>query len=341
MIRLVHQNLCRLTILTLFSLVLQLIPLDLVSSWFQHPILPPSRALRRCQIGSSPHFFDRLTFGNYENIAMSGGRVLNSSRGSTEQSIDGSKGSSCGSLLVSNLHKIGLTSETNPEFRLVLASQSPRRREILDMMGLAGRYSAEPSPLNEQILQEELSSRKDISPPEYARILAERKAHAMGEKLLTEQCNGVDVNSVTFILGSDTIVDLGGHIMEKPVDERDAFEMLQKLSGNWHEVHTGVAVYGVGVKGSPEEKFQLMFSFTDTARVKFADLSETDVRSYIASKEPMDKAGSYGIQGIGGQLVETLAGDFFTVMGLPMHKLSKELSKAINSRGLKQNREER
>lgn len=314
MIRLVHQNFYRPTILTLFSLVLHLSPLNLVSSWFPHPILPPSRVLRRYQIGSSRPFFARLSSGNYKNIAMSGGRVLNLSRGSTEQTINGSEGSSCGSLLVSNLHKIGLASETNHEFRLVLASQSPRRREILDMMGLAGRYSAEPSPLNEQMLQDELSSRKDISPPEYARILAERKAHAMGEKLLAEQCNGVDVNSVTFILGSDTIVDLGGHIMEKPVDEKDAFEMLQKLSGNWHEVHTGVAVYSVGGKGSPEEKFQLMFSFTDTARVKFADLSETDVRSYIASKEPMDKAGSYGIQGIGGQLVETLAGDFFTVM---------------------------
>ncbi len=314
MIRPVYQNLHRPAVQT-FSLVLQFISLFLVSSWSHQPVLPTCRALRRHQkINTSGPFYYRLGARNFENIAMREGRVLNSSCGSPEQTIDGSEESSCGSLLVSNLHKISLTSETNPKFRLVLASQSPRRREILDMMGLAGRYSAEPSPLNEQTLQEELSARKDITPPEYARILAESKAHAMGEKLLTEHFIDDDDTSVTFILGSDTIVDLDGHVMEKPLDETDAFEMLQKLSGNWHEVHTGVAVFSVEGKRSPKEKFQLMFSFTDTARVKFAHLSESDIRSYIASKEPMDKAGSYGIQGIGGQLVESLAGDFFTVM---------------------------
>ena len=117
--------------------------------------------------------------------------------------------------------------------------------------------------------------------------------------------------------------------MEKPKDEADAFNMIQSLSGNWHQVHTGVAVYAIGIDGSNEE--QLMFSFTDTAQVKFADLREHDIRSYISSKEPMDKAGSYGIQGIGGQLVEKMEGDFFTVMGLPMHRLSKELSRTISS----------
>lgn len=115
--------------------------------------------------------------------------------------------------------------------------------------------------------------------------------------------------------------------VEKPKDEAEAIGMIQRLSGNWHQVHTGVAVYAVGVDGNDEEK--LLFSFTDTARVKFADLSHEDIKSYVASKEPMDKAGAYGIQGIGGQLVEQMNGDFFTVMGLPMHRLSRELSTAI------------
>mmetsp|Transcript_26494 Transcript_26494/g.48746 ORF Transcript_26494/g.48746 Transcript_26494/m.48746 type:complete len:246 (+) Transcript_26494:181-918(+) len=227
-----------------------------------------------------------------------------------------------GSLLVSNMHKIGLSTDESSKLRLLLASQSPRRREILDMMGLAGRYTAEPSPLNEEELQIELSEKK-FSPQDYARTLAERKAHAaMGVPMSNE-------GEVTFIIGSDTIVDLDGSIMEKPKDEVDAFEMIRRLSGNWHQVHTGVAVYAVGVRGHGEEK--LMFSFTDTANVKFASLTDEDIQSYIASKEPMDKAGSYGIQGIGGQLVERLEGDFFTVMGLPMHRFSRELSNAISS----------
>jgi len=229
--------------------------------------------------------------------------------------------SSQGSLLVSNMHKIGLSTDKASKLRLLLASQSPRRREILDMMGLAGRYTAEPSPLNEEELQVELSM-KEISPQDYARTLAERKAHAMGLAIS-------DSRDLTLIIGSDTIVDLDGVIMEKPKDTADAFKMIRSLSGNWHQVHTGVAVYAVGIDGLDGEK--LLFSFTDTARVKFALLGDDDIQSYIATKEPMDKAGSYGIQGIGGQLVERMEGDFFTVMGLPMHRLSRELSKAISS----------
>ena len=139
------------------------------------------------------------------------------------------------------------------------------------------------------------------------------------------------------------------HEVNKPKDEADAFDMIKRLSGNWHKVHTGVAVYAVGVREHDGEK--LMFSFTDTANVKFADLADNDIRSYIATREPMDKAGSYGIQGVGGQFgessvavfilvpihhtilnywaVERLEGDYFTIMGLSMHRLSKELSQAI------------
>ena len=141
------------------------------------------------------------------------------------------------------------------------------------------------------------------------------------------------------------------HEVNKPKDEADAFDMIKRLSGNWHKVHTGVAVFAVGVREHDGEK--LMFSFTDTANVKFADLADNDIRSYIATREPMDKAGSYGIQGLGGQFgessvavfilanslhtilnywaVERLEGDYFTIMGLSMHRLSKELSRAIMS----------
>lgn len=233
-----------------------------------------------------------------------------------------------GSLLLSNIHKISLTSSpAATSLNLILASASPRRREILDMMGLSDRYTVQPSPLDERALQAELSG--EVEPTEYARILAEKKAGALCDELMAKQqpekC--ADTTLTTLILGSDTIVDFEGHILEKPNDKADAQRMLKRLSGNWHVVHTGVAVYALIGNESPKQ--QLMFSFTDTARVKFASLTENDIDSYIQTEEPMDKAGSYGIQGKGGQLVECMEGDFFTVMGLPMHRLSRCLNKAI------------
>ena len=239
-------------------------------------------------------------------------------------SVSKSDGSEASNLLVSSFHQISSTSDPEAKLRLILASQSPRRTEILEMMGLAGRFTASPSPLDEEKLQIELSQ-QEISPIDYARTLAERKAHAYGAEALEISNDGV-----ALIIGSDTIVDLDGRILEKPTNEEVAHSMLSSLSGNWHQVHTGVAVYAVGASKLSNDP-ELMFSFTDTARVKFSNLSDKDIKAYIATKEPMDKAGSYGIQGIGGQLVERIEGDFFTVMGLPMHRLSKELTDVIRN----------
>ena len=205
-----------------------------------------------------------------------------------------SSSSSDGSLLLSTMHRIALvdnndddgaqssSSSSSKLIKLVLASQSPRRREILDMIGLSNRYIVQPSPLDEEKLQIELASQNDITPTVYARTLAERKAHAMAVTLL-------DNEGVTLVIGSDTIVDLDGSIMEKPKDEEDAYNMLSRLSNNWHRVHTGVAVYGTGLDKGEEES--LLFSFTETSKVQFATLSHEDIQSYIATKEPMDKAG--------------------------------------------------
>ncbi|KAL3805602.1 hypothetical protein HJC23_005846 [Cyclotella cryptica] len=252
------------------------------------------------------------------------------------------------SLLISNIHKISLNSSapTPSSLHLILASASPRRREILDMMGLSNRYAVQPSPLDEKAFQTELMNGDDvIEPREYARILAERKAGALCEQLVTkrQQQAGESERGTTLVIGSDTIVDFESHILEKPDDMEDAYNMLNRLSGHWHMVHTGVAMYAIlgneaqrtsnNTQEEGDNHMRLMFSFTDTARVKFASLSEEDIRSYIATNEPMDKAGSYGIQGIGGQLVENMEGDFFTVMGLPMHRLSRSLNGAIADLG--------
>lgn len=230
------------------------------------------------------------------------------------------------------LSKLSNLSVDGPQ-RLILASQSPRRREILDMMGLANRYTVTFSPLDEASLQMELANHPSISPPEYAQKLAESKAHALALHMVadssgvekTHSSGGHNVSS-SFILGSDTIVDKDGCILEKPKDEEDAKRMLHMLSGTWHEVHTGVAVYKIN---HGTEEIVLVSSFTETAKVKFTTLCEEDILAYIQTGEPMDKAGAYGIQGIGGQMVERMEGDFFAVMGLPMHRLSGELAKAL------------
>ena len=204
--------------------------------------------------------------------------------------------------------------------------------EILDMMGLKGQYTVIPSPLDESALQNELTeSEHALPPPLYAMILAEHKAKALGlallhknEEIIRKLHEKIDDNlrgeCTTFVIGSDTIVDLEGSILEKPVDEKDARNMLSRLAGRWHKVHTGVSIYS-----SSNQYETPVSSFTETAQVKFADLTPTDIDAYISTQEPMDKAGSYGIQGVGGQIVECIQGDFFAVMGLPMHRLSREL----------------
>lgn len=250
-----------------------------------------------------------------------------SSRFQTQQSTlseimtDSDKNNEPPRLLVSNLHHLGI--DGDDKIRLILASQSPRRREILDMLGLSGLYTTTPSPLDESALQSDLvnnDNNKSVSPIEYTRILAEKKAEALAG-VISQDPN----TKPTLVLGSDTIVDLDGTILEKPTDEQAAVSMLSRLSGNWHKVHTGVAIYHV--QGA---NMKLFASFTDTASVKFAPLSKVSIEAYVATKEPLDKAGSYGIQGVGGQLVERMEGDFFTVMGLPMHRTSRELSRAIS-----------
>lgn len=206
------------------------------------------------------------------------------------------------------------TDNKSNKISLVLASQSPRRLEILNMMGLQGLFSVNPSPLDESILQQQLQG---TDPIEYTRQLAVEKAMALAQSLDHNEPN--KAVTTTLVLGSDTIVAHEGHILEKPVDEADARRMLSKLQGAQHAVHTGVALVAVhpcaaeGNKSEESTAVQLVEAFTDTARVTFAPLSDTDISAYVATGEPMDKAGSYGIQGIGGQFVTAIDGDFFTV----------------------------
>lgn len=224
------------------------------------------------------------------------------------------------------------------------------------MMGLKDLYTVQPSPLDESALQADLAQQKQ-SPLEYTRRLAEAKAEALAladaqrQQVQQEQTtNTIHENYARFYLGSDTIVELDDSILEKPKNEDDARLMLTRLSGRQHHVHTGVALYRLGrsktfcdarneldhdendnesTKDDDATKVSIVSSFVDTATVQFVHLNPADIAAYIDSGEPMDKAGSYGIQGAGGQFVKNITGDFFTVMGLPMHRTSQLIAETL------------
>ena len=178
---------------------------------------------------------------------------------------------------------------------VVLASQSPRRRELL------GRIFSEFEVIPSGV--EEIAD--TASPEEYVKSLAAAKAEDVASRLSPD----------TLVIGSDTVVVLDGRILEKPNDEEDAFRMLAAMSGRMHEVYTGIAVCKDG-------KTTTAFQVT---KVWFRDLSEDAISRYIASGEPMDKAGAYGIQQKGALLVRGIEGDYFNVVGLPLCKLCEVL----------------
>ena len=140
-------------------------------------------------------------------------------------------------------------------------------------------------------------------PVSYVRRLAHAKARSVAG---------------TYVLGADTTVILGGEVLEKPADADDAFRMLRRLAGRTHEVATAVAlVHGGQVRDA-----------VDVTKVTFRGASDAFLRDYIATGEPMDKAGAYGIQGYGAALVERIEGDFFSVMGLPVRRVLDLLAQA-------------
>ena len=177
----------------------------------------------------------------------------------------------------------------------ILASGSPRRRELLKAVGYD--FEIIPSSADETLPGE-------IGPATAVELLAERKCEFVARD-----------HRGSVVLGCDTIVVLDGKILGKPVDEEDAFSMLKALSGREHSVFTGVCIEGKGEK----EVFHV------ETRVRFFELSDDMIRSYISTGEPMDKAGAYGIQTLGAALVESIDGDYFTVVGLPLARVMRTL----------------
>lgn len=182
---------------------------------------------------------------------------------------------------------------------LILASKSPRRRELLAQMGLTD-FEIHPA-LGEELAQ------PDLTPPELVQALALHKAQEVAQAF---------AQSGDVVIGADTIVVLDGQVLGKPHDEAHALAMLTALSGREHHVYTGVAV----LQDSRE-----LAQVEDTA-VWFRDASQAELNRYIATGEPMDKAGAYGIQGRGGLLVSRIEGDYTNVVGLPIVRLARMLA---------------
>lgn len=190
---------------------------------------------------------------------------------------------------------------------LVLASQSPRRLEILKLLGLPD-CAVEPSRFDERTLRRE----KFDSARAYVLASASRKADEVCERV-----GGHDL-----LLAADTVVVVDGRILEKPSTEAEAIEFLRLLSGRSHEVLTAVALR-TGPGGSA--------AFVESTDVRFARLDDEAIAAYVASGEPMDKAGGYGVQGMGGSFVTGINGCYFNVMGLPMHRVAAEISTLIEA----------
>ncbi len=189
-----------------------------------------------------------------------------------------------------------------PDHEIVLASASPRRLELLQQIGV--RALVQPVPVEEVLLAGE-------RPLDFVQRLAMDKAKA-GFELVSQR--GIELP----VLGSDTIVELGGEVFGKPADSEQAELMLAKLSGRVHQVHTAVAL-----KTAEAEYLAL-----SSSQVEFAVLSNEMIKAYVATGEPLDKAGSYGIQGRAAQFVKNLNGSYSGVMGLPLYETAELLAKA-------------
>ncbi len=176
---------------------------------------------------------------------------------------------------------------------IILASKSPRRKELLSF--ITTDFTVKSADVDETLPQ-------GITPDKAVEYLSRIKAEPLK-------------NESDIVIGADTVVALDGKILGKPRDEADAFATLRMLSGREHSVFTGVSV----IKGEKIETFSVQ------TKVKMFELTDKEIEEYIATAEPFDKAGSYGIQGKGSLLVEKIDGDYFNVVGLPISRLNRVL----------------
>lgn len=198
--------------------------------------------------------------------------------------------------------------------QIILASQSPRRKELLEQIGL--EFEICPAK-GEEIITKSI-------PEEVVMELSKQKAEEVAAMVSTyaQQHKDITTPSDILVIGADTVVAYDGKILGKPVDEADAKRMLTMLSGNTHSVFTGVTLVLIDKSGRAGE-----LVFYEKTDVKMHEMSEAEIDRYIATGEPMDKAGSYAIQGKCAIYVEKIDGDYNNVVGLPITRIYQELKK--------------
>lgn len=187
--------------------------------------------------------------------------------------------------------------------KIILASGSPRRKELLLQIGIVPEIIV-------SHVEEKITS--DV-PAEVVMSLAEQKAVDVAKEM----------PEGTVILGSDTVVAADGKILGKPKSHEEAYEMIRRLAGRSHQVYTGVCL----VKKGPEGEADTVVSFYDETDVNVSPMTEKEIREYADSEEPMDKAGSYAVQGFFARYIDGLKGSYANVMGLPVHLVYQELKK--------------
>lgn len=183
--------------------------------------------------------------------------------------------------------------------KVILASKSPRRVEILEK--IVKEFEVVQSNFDENTID----FKGDIE--KYVKDLSRNKAIEVSKRL----------NEPSIVIAADTVVFQNGKVFEKPKNEEDAFSMLSSLSGNTHKVYSGICLINT--------YDDTVVTDCDCTEVRFSELNPRQIRNYINSGEPMDKAGAYGIQGLGGAFVEGIKGCYYNVMGLPLNKLYKAL----------------
>lgn len=183
--------------------------------------------------------------------------------------------------------------------KVILASKSPRRVEILEK--IVKEFEVVQSNFDENTID----FKGDVE--KYVKDLSINKAIEVSKRL----------NEPSIVIAADTVVFQNGKVLGKPKNEEDAFSMLSSLSGNTHKVYSGICLINT--------YDDTVVTDCDCTEVKFSELNPRQIRNYINSGEPMDKAGAYGIQGLGGAFVERIEGCYYNVMGLPLNKLYKAL----------------
>ena len=210
-------------------------------------------------------------------------------------------------------------SQTPPPLKVILASKSPRRRDLLKEAGIKFTVRTPIEPVDETLDADEL-----MMPVEAVKKLAERKAGALIQELIAENPQGLFM-----VLGADTMVVKGGDIFGKPRNLDDAKRMLGELSGVSHDVITAVSVWMLAADG---ENVSLAYrTFADKSVVTFKELTEEGIIDYLRRGESFDKAGAYAIQGEGRALVESYDGSLDTIVGFPVKRLIQEFPDIVSA----------